>query len=132
MNIFRTLIIKADTADLAREIAATLSPAGFGMWTTGLSPDGKLPATHYISTGYITEDFVYMVPQQIYSQDESGDWQLIETLLGNPEAVTQVCSTNGLEVTLDQVKAIFDTTDVTDQDPFAALQRLGLSLISEV
>jgi hypothetical protein len=128
-NIFRTLIIQADTADLAREIAATLSPAGAGMWTTGLSSDGNAPATHYISTGYITEEFAYMVPQQIYLQDESGAWQLVETLPGNPEAVTQACNANGLEVTLEQVQAIFDTADVTEQEPFVAMQRLGLSLV---
>ena len=130
-NIFRTLIIQADTADLAREIASTLSPAGSGMWTTGLYSDGKPPATHYISTGYIGPEFAYMVPQQIYLQDESGAWQLVETLPGNPEAVTQACNANGLEVTLEQVQAIFDTADVTDQDPFVAMQRLGLTLVQE-
>ncbi len=128
-NIFRTLIIVSDAADLARKIAATLSPAGAGMWTTGLSPNGKQPASHYISTGYITEEFGYMVPQQIYLQDEYGAWQLAETLPGNPEAVTQACNAAGLEVTLEQVQAIFDTADVTDQDPFTAMQRLGLSLV---
>jgi hypothetical protein len=128
-NIFRTLIIQADTADLTREIAATLSPAGAGMWTTGLSSDGKQPASHYISTGYITEEFAHMVPQQIYLQDESGAWQLVETLPGNPEAVTQACNANGLEVTLEQVQAIFDTADVTEQEAFVAMQRLGLSLV---
>lgn len=131
MNIFRTLIIKADTVELARDIASTLSSTGQGMWTTGLATTASQQATHYISTGYITEEFAYMVPQQIYSQDESGDWNLIERLKGNPEAVAFACNANGLEVTLEQVQAIFDTADVTDQDPFVAMQRLNLVLVQD-
>lgn len=131
-DIFRTLILPAEVTPLAQEIAAALSPAGAGMWTTGISPTGTAPATHYISSGLIGPDFAYLVPQQVYSQDESGDWQLIETLPGNPEAVVAACNANGLQLSLEQVQAIFDTADVTDQEPFVAMQRLGLTLVQTV
>lgn len=55
MDIFRTLIVPADQAPLARLIAETLDPVNCqGMFTTGLSPTGDEPATHYISSGGIS------------------------------------------------------------------------------
>lgn len=100
------------------------------MWTTALSPNGALPVTHYISTGYITDGFAYMVPQQIYTQDETGAWQLLETTPGNPQAVVSVCNDAGLMVTEEQVMAIYSASDVTDQEPFVAMTRMGLVLVT--
>jgi len=72
VDIFRTLILPANVTPLAQEIAATLSPGGAGMWTTGLSATGLPPATHYISTGFIPPEFAHMVPEQFWIQDEEG------------------------------------------------------------
>lgn len=130
-DIFRTLILPAEVTPLAQEIAATLSPAGAGMWTTGISPTGTAPATHYISSGLIGPDFAFMVPLQVWEIDEAGQWQLVSTEPGNPDAVTAACNAAGLEVTLEQVEAIFAVADVTEQEPFTAMGRLGLSIIQE-
>jgi len=130
-DIFRTLILPADVTPLAQEIASTLSPAGAGMWTTGLAPTAEGPATHFISTGLIGPDFAHMVPCQTYAQDEEGEWVLVSTEPGSPVAVTQACNALGLEVTLEQVEGIFAVADVTDQEPFVAMGRMGLVMVQE-
>ena len=127
-DIFRTLILPADVTPLAQQIAATLSPGGVGMWTTGMSPDGTEPATHYISAGLIAPEFAHMVPEQFWEQDEDGAWVQTGVTPGNPEAVTEACNAAGLEVTLAQVDAVFSVADVNEQDAFTAMARLGLMM----
>jgi hypothetical protein len=130
-DIFRTLILPASVTTLAQQIAATLSPAGSGMWTTPLSPTGATPATHYISTGQISAEFSHMVPCQTWEQDEEGAWVETSSEPGDPQAVTDACNAAGLEVTLEQVEAVFAVADVTEQEPFTAMARMGLNLVSE-
>lgn len=130
MDIFRTLILPATVTPLAQEIAATLSPGGAGMWTTGLSATGAEPATHFISTGFIPPEFAHMVPEQFWEQDETGAWVQTGSEPGNPVAVYEACTAAGMTVTLEQVEAIFAVADVTEQEPFVAMGRLGLVLVS--
>ena len=96
-----------------------------------MSATGEAPATHYISTGYTGPEFAHMVPLQVWELDEAGQWQLVRTEPGDPEAVTDDCNAAGLEVTLEQVDAVYSGADVTDQEPFTAMGRLGLSIIQE-
>jgi hypothetical protein len=128
---FRTLILPANVTPLAQEIAATLSPGGANMWTTGLSATGAEPATHFISTGFIPPEFAHMVPEQFWEQDETGAWVQTGSEPGNPVAVYEACTAAGMTVTLEQVEAIFAVADVTEQEPFVAMSRLGLVLVSE-
>lgn len=129
MNAFRTLILTASVTPLAQQIAATLSPAGAGMWTTGLSADGAAPATHFISTGYIGEDFAHMVPSQTWEQID-GEWTQTGSAPGSPVAVLQACTAAGMEVTLGEIQAVFAAADVTEEEPFVAMARGGLHLVS--
>ena len=128
MNAFRTLILTAAVTPLAQQIAATLSPAGAGMWTTGLSPTGAEPATHFISTGYIGEDFAHMVPSQTWEQID-GEWTQIGSVPGLPEAVLQACTAAGMQVTLAEIEGVFNAADVTEQAPFVAMGRMNLSVV---
>lgn len=130
MDEFRTLILPANVTPLAQEIAATLSSGGAGMWTTGLSATGLPPATHFISTGFIPPEFAHMVPEQFWEQDETGAWVQTGSEPGNPVAVYEACTAAGMTVTLEQVEAIFAVADVTEQEPFVAMGRLGLVLVS--
>lgn len=41
----------------AQQIARECDAHGEGMFVVGLSPSGNAPATHYISSGYIQEQF---------------------------------------------------------------------------
>lgn len=127
---FRTIIMTASDAPLARAIAAAFGPGGADMWTTALSPNGQEPATHYISTGIIPEEFAYMMPTQYWVQDEAGNWAKTGSDPGNAAAVWQAASAQGVNCTLAQVQAIFDAADVTPQEPFVAMGRMGLKIIN--
>jgi hypothetical protein len=131
MDEFRTLILPANVTPLAQEIAATLSSGGSGMWTTGLSATGSPPATHFISTGFIPPEFAHMVPEQFWVQDETGAWVQTGSESGNPVAVYEACTAAGMTVTLEQVEAIFAVADVTEQEPFVAMGRLGVMIVQE-
>jgi hypothetical protein len=128
-DIFCTLIFPADVTPLVKEIATTMSPGGVGMWTTGLSPTGAEPATHFISTGFIPPEFAYLVPEQFWDQDENGAWTQTDSTPGDPVAVYETCAIAGTTVTLEEIEAAFAVADVTTQEPFTALGRLGLKIV---
>ena len=121
---FRTIIIPAATAPAARALAAALDPAGVGMWTTGLSPTGAAPATHSISTGMLGTTFVGLLPLQ---DPETGE----ALSPGQPEYVAAAAAQAGIDVTAEQVAALFAAADVTMQEPHAAMARLGLQMVTE-
>ena len=129
---FRTLITTAATTPLARDIAATLSPSGGqNMWLTGLSATGNAPATHYVSTGLISPEFAILVTEQMWEQDENGDWVQTGSSPGDPVLCYEMCLEGGLTVTQAQVDAVYAAADVTQQEPFVAFARLGLQMVQE-
>lgn len=129
-DIFRTLTVTAATAPLAREIAASFGPGGAGMWTTPLSASGTDPASHYISSGYIPADFAYLVPCQTWEMDEDGAWVLVSSEPGDPVAVYEAATAQGVVCTQADVDTIFASADVTAQEPFVAMGRLGVQIIN--
>jgi hypothetical protein len=119
---FRTLILPADCTQTAATLAAGTDPAGVNMWTTGLSPSGTEPATHYISTGMLGAQFAALLPLQ---DPETG-----EVLSpGLPDTLAALVLQAGLTITGPEIAALFAAADVTTQDPHEALARLGLQLI---
>lgn len=132
-DIFRTLILPAADAPLARSIAVTLAPAGgSNMWTQGLSPSGKPPATHYVSTGLIGPDFAMLVPSTFWALDEAGDWIVTGTEPGNAGLVVYACAAvkPPLKLTAQQVQGLMDRADISPQEPFTAFSRMGLRLVN--
>jgi len=129
---FRTMIVTAAEAPLARQIAESLSPVhGAGMWITGLSADGNEPATHCISTGYISTEFAALMPEQVWEYDSELDtWDLIDDIPGDPVALYNMCIEAGMSVTQAQIDDLFANCDVTTQEPFVAFDRLGLKIIT--
>jgi hypothetical protein len=136
MDLFRTIIIPADQADLARTLAATLDPAhSAGMFETPLSATGEAPATHYISTGFIGQGFAGLVPLATWAQqpaaqdDEPPEWVQIDYQPGNSATLLALCEKEGVTVTLEEIYALFAGADVTEQDPWTAIGRLGLMIV---
>jgi hypothetical protein len=129
-DLFRTLVVTAADADTARAIAAAFGPGGVGMWTTPLSADGQEPATHYISSGYVPPEYGYLVPLQVWAQDEDGNWVLVGSEPGDPVAVYAAATAQGVVCTQEDVDTLFATADVTQQEPFVAMGRLGLTIIN--
>lgn len=70
VEIFRTIVVPAAEQALAQAIAAEY-PGGAGMFTTACSPTGLLPATDYISTGYMGEDIVEALGTALVDEDIS-------------------------------------------------------------
>ena len=129
--IFRTLIIAAAGAPLARTIAAAFG-GGPDMWVTPLSASGSDPASHYISTGYIPAEFVAMCPMATWALDEDGNWVQTDYYPGDAAAVYGFCQQAGLPYTLAEIEGVFSRSDVSQQEPFVAMGRLGLQIINPV
>lgn len=114
---YRCLIVPDDQVVFARALSATVAgSAGAGMWTTPLSPTGAEPATHWISAGLISQDFAALLPLG----DEPG----------NAALVAELATANGMETTAEQVQALFDVADVTEEESHTAMARLGLVMVS--
>lgn len=129
-DLFRTLLVTASDAPLAREIAAAFGPGGVGMWTTPLSADGQEPATHYISSGYIPAEFVGLAPCTTWALDENGDWVQTDYYAGDAATVYAYASQAGIQCTLADVEGIFTRADVSEQEPFTAMGRMGLIIVN--
>ena len=127
---FSTLIIAAQDAPLAREIAAAFGPGGVGMFTTPLSASGLDPASHYISSGYIPAEFVSLAPSTTWTQDEDGQWIATDHYPGDAATVYAYASQAGVQCSLADVEGVFSRSDCSGQEPFVAMGRLGLMIVN--
>jgi hypothetical protein len=130
-DLFRTFIVPAAHADLARALCA-LEPGGAGMFTTGLSADGLGPATHYVSTGQVPGPLGLAAPCAVWEQDADGAWVEVSREPGNADAVLAAAEAADPPVacTLADIEALFLASDITAQDPVTACGRLGLTLVT--
>lgn len=121
----RTIIVPAPFQALAQGLCAAVAEgdAGAGMFATGLSADGSLPATHYISSGPIAAEFGDMLPLTTF--DEEGQ---STTRPGNVAVVEAIADQAGITLPAGTIAALFAAIDVTEQEPFTAMARLGLQL----
>ena len=127
----RTIIVPAAFQQLAQALceAAAEGAAGKGMFTTGLSETGTGPATHYISSGYIFDDFAALLPLTTVTQtvNEGGEASTTETTRpGNVAFVEGLAAQAGITLPAGTVAGLFDALDVSEQGPFEAVARLGL------
>ena len=137
-DVFRTMIITAADAPLVRSIADMFAGSPQHMWQTGLSADGKEPATHYIATGYVPEGYQVMAPWQEWEQNpKTGEWVMTFSYPGRPDIVWQACQqpiseddpSPRVPCTLEEVEGAFQRSDMTSQDPWVAMGRLGLQIV---
>lgn len=129
-DTFSTLIIAAQDAPLAREIAASFGSGGQNMWTTPLSASGLDPASHYISSGYIPQEFVSLAPNTTWTQDEDGQWIATDHYPGDAATVYAYASQAGIQCSLADVEAVFARSDCSPQEPFVAMSRMGLMIVN--
>jgi len=122
--LHRCLIVPTTIAPTVRALADSFGPAASGMWTTALSADGNLPASHWISSGLIGNDFAAIMP---FSHDVDGVWT---TEPYDPAAFVALTEANGVTPPpVEAIQQIMSMVDVSDQDPFAAMERLGLQMV---
>lgn len=130
-TIFRTLIVPDSCVEAARTIAAGLEPvSGQNMWTTGLSPTGQGQPTHWISTGLMGSEWGPILPLTEWAW-EDGQWMLVSDDPGQPAALFGMCQQLGIPITQPELNDVFDLADVTFQEPFVAMERLGIRIIDE-
>jgi len=121
----RTIVIPASLQTKAQGLTKGLAgTAGDGMFTTGLSATGNAPATHYVSSGPISDDMAALLP--CTSVDADGN---VTTTPGMPDAVPALAKKAGITTTLAAIKTLYASIDVSDQEPFAAMARLGLQIV---
>lgn len=128
----RAIIVPAAFQALAQGLCEAIAEgdAGRGMFTTGLSASGELPATHYISSGHIEQQFADILPLTTVNQDGEG-LPDIHTRPGNAEMVEAMATQAGIELPPGTIAALFAAIDVSYQGPFEAMARLGLSFSQE-
>jgi hypothetical protein len=107
---FRTLIVSAQIAPFARQLSAGL-PAGFGMFVAAYSPTGAAPATHFVSEGWIDEEFA--------------------AALASPEALVAMLAAYGQALPLAQAQGILAQAIVEERDALTVLSELGLLPVGE-
>lgn len=127
--IFRTIIVPAAFQQLAQGLceAAAEGDAGRGMFTTGLSADGTEPASHFISSGPIATEFGDLLPLTTF--DEEG---VSTTRPGAVATVEAIADQAGITLPAGTIAALFAAIDVTEQEPFTAMARLGLQIVQVV
>lgn len=123
-----TIILPAAAQALAQGLCvAAAGEAGAGMFTTGLSPTGEAPATHFISSGAVEAKFADILPLgTITTVDEV---TTVERSAGDIDAVLGLAADAGVDVDMTTVQGLFAALDVTAQPPFVAMERLGLRLL---
>jgi hypothetical protein len=135
MDVYRNMIVTAEEAPLARLVCSTLGGLPYeGMFEIGLSPTGDEPATHYISSGGVSEGFAKLAPFSTWAWhspdlDENGQWVETEYSPGYPQITAERCVEAGLEVTPEAIEVMYAAADVTDEPWQTALARMNLQLI---
>ena len=125
-----TIVLPKAAQALAQGLCvAAAGEAGAGMFTTGLSATGEAPATHYISSGAVDAKFAAILPlSTITTVDEV---EKVERSAGDVAAVIQLARDAGQTVDAKTIGGLFAALDVSEQPPFAAMERLGLQLVTE-
>lgn len=130
----RTIIVPAAFQQLAQALceAAAEGDAGQGMFTIGLSADGTAPATHYISSGYIFDDFAALLPlTTVEPSTEDGGPDTVTERPGNVPVVEGLAAQAGITLPPGTIAALFDAIDVTELGPWAAMEWLCLQITQE-
>ena len=113
MWTFRTIILPLELADQARGLCMALTgSAAEGMFTTPLYT-GDAP-THTVSSGYIATEFAEMLP----CDGEGGDVDGLVAMLAGV----------GTEVPLEQLEQLLSMIDISEEEAYVAIDRLGLAL----
>lgn len=131
MSNFEQRTIISETAHVvnARWICELVSPndSGAGMLTRAASADG-VNITHYISSGAIATALADVLPLLSYAYDEEG----VEL----PEPIIRVANASLLDTYAQElldpdVYTALDSLYVSEEDPYAAMARLGIAFLPE-
>lgn len=127
MAIMRSMVIPDAYRTLANSIADMFAGSPQNMWNFPLSATGQAPATHWIAAGPVPDAYEQMAPWQVWQQQD-GQWVMTDSYPGQPDQVWAACQAADPPVvcTLQDVQDLFTVADVTDEDPWTSMARLGL------
>ena len=142
--VHRAMIVPDSIVVTVRALADSFGPAAQNMWTTPLSPTGELPATHWISSGLVDKPFADFMPfgEWVATTDVDVNGMPIENWTvtpANPDNFFTLLQEYLPETpegedppaipTVEQLTYIMSMVDVSAQDPYTAMDRLGLKLV---
>jgi hypothetical protein len=104
-KVFRTMIVSAAIAPTARQLAEAV-PAGLGMFVAAYSPTGTEPATHFVSEGWIEEQFA--------------------VALESPEALVAMLAAVGVTMPLADAQGLLSQATVSELPASDVLAAMGL------
>lgn len=108
----RCLVVPAGWVELARSLSEGLAgPAGAGMFLFPLSPTGEGEPTHYLTEGHIEQQFA--------------------DLMEDPALLHAACQAAGVDLPMSQCEALLSACDVSEEDPFTAMARMGLKPVMQ-
>lgn len=115
---FRTIIVSSLILDKVKQLTSLIAgeEQALNMWNTPLSPTGETPATHFISSWIINEEFALLLP--LYSL-----WEKVYE--GQAKAIA-----NASWAKEEDIEAMFWLMDISEEEPLVAIERLGLKLIN--
>lgn len=125
MNVLRTIIVPAGLVVKARALGKEVDRRGDGMFTTGLSPTGVLPATHYISSGIIDTQFATVLGDGLMLDAAADAGAKAQGL------VRASTKTDAVNTVAQAIVHVGEAPDGSPEDVHALLERLGLKIISE-
>lgn len=112
--VHRTIIVLAENVELARKLAMHLEPySALDMFCCPLSETGNHPASHYASSGMIGECF-----QNIF---ENANALFYASNSGSDSIVSH-----------EQCEKLLNSSDVSEDQPFDAFNRLGLVILPDI
>ncbi len=133
MAIMRSMVIPDAYRTLANSIADMFAGSPQNMWNFPLSATGQAPVTHWIAAGPVPNEYEVMAPWQVWDVDQDGEWVMTDSYPGRPDQVYAACQAADppLQCTEQEVQDLFTVADMTDQDPWVAMGRLGLQPVQE-
>ena len=133
--INRTFVIPDADKPLASAITDLFAGSPQHIFSFPLSPTGEQPPTHWLGSGPVGDGYEVIAPWQVWQwQPEDESWGLVEEYPGQPNVVYAACQqpiseddpSPRVPCTLAEVEALFQAADITDQNPWVAMERLGL------
>lgn len=125
-NVARTILIPASLTPLARALAAGLSSAGAGMFTTALAAiSAPTTPTYYISSGLIDASFAGLLHDAglLYAACQAAKPPASVTLAQCQALVAQSVVSDGTTTVL-----IDGVSTVVNEGPHELIARLGLKI----
>lgn len=109
-KVFCTMVANSTVVSAVRQLAHAM-PASMGMFMASYSPTGSKPATHFVSEGWIEEEFA--------------------NAMGNPASLVDIVLSAGVALSIEEASFILANSVVSTRPAAELLQELGVVPVQE-